>query len=161
LNTSHKILTPDDLKAWREQARRARQQVVTTNGCFDILHAGHVAYLEAAREQGDLLLIGLNSDTSIRELKGPSRPVNHQDDRARVLAALQCVSAVCVFNEVRATRFLHLAQPDIYVKGGDLTVDQIPSEEREAVAQYGGTIHIMPLVPGRSTTNVIQRIQGH
>jgi rfaE bifunctional protein nucleotidyltransferase chain/domain len=132
--------------------------VVATNGCFDILHAGHVIYLEAAREQGDLLLIGLNSDSSVRQLKGLDRPINTQNDRARVLAALQCVDAVCIFEDLRATRLLQFAQPDIYVKGGDLSLDEIPSEERQAVAAGGGRVLIMPHVPGRSTTNLLSRL---
>jgi rfaE bifunctional protein nucleotidyltransferase chain/domain len=134
--------------------------VVATNGCFDLLHAGHVTYLEAARAQGDLLLVGLNSDASVRQLKGPERPVNSQGDRARVLAALQCVDAVCVFEERRATRFLQLARPDVYVKGGDLTVEAVPLEEREAVEAGGGRILIMPHVPGRSTTQLLARLRS-
>ncbi len=159
MTTQDKILRLEALPAWRQQLRAQRRRLVATNGCFDILHAGHVAYLEAARAQGDVLLVGLNRDASVRALKGPDRPVNPEQDRARVLAALACVDAVCLFGEERATRFLELAQPDVYVKGGDLTVDQIPLAERQAVAAGGGTILIMPLVPGRSTSAILGKLR--
>ncbi len=155
-----KLLTLDTLPAWREAQRREGTKVVVTNGCFDVLHAGHVTYLEAARREGDVLLVGLNSDASVRQLKGPDRPVNPEADRALVLVALESVSAVCVFNELRASRFLELAQPDTYVKGGDLTLDQLPTEERHAVESVGGRIVIMPHVAGRSTTGLLRRISG-
>src|SRR6058998_475357 len=135
-----KILSLDQLRPWREALRAAGKKLVVTNGCFDILHSGHVTYLDAARQQGDALLVGLISDSSVRELKGEERPVNCETDRAAVLAALASVTAVCVFAETRATRFLSLAQPDIYVKGGDLSVDQLPTEERDIVAGLGGKI---------------------
>jgi len=134
--------------------------VVVTNGCFDLLHAGHVTYLDAARRQGDVLLVGLNSDASVGQLKGPGRPVNSEQDRALVLAALESVSAVCIFNDLRASRFLELAQPDLYVKGGDFTVDQLPAEERRMVEAAGGRILIMPHLPGRSTTDLLRKIRG-
>jgi len=159
VTTQDKILPLEALPAWRQQLRAQRRRLVATNGCFDILHAGHVAYLEAARAQGDVLLVGLNRDASVRALKGPDRPVNPEQDRARVLAALACVDAVCLFGEERATHFLELAQPDVYVKGGDLTVDQIPLAERQAVAAGGGTILIMPLVPGRSTSAILGKLR--
>jgi len=129
-----------------------------TNGCFDILHLGHVTYLESARQQGDVLLVGLNSDSSVRELKGEGRPVNCETDRAAVLAGLESVTAVCIFNETRATRFLSLAQPDIYVKGGDFRLDQLPREERDIVAGFGGKIITIGFVPGKSTTALLEKI---
>jgi len=153
-----KILAPDELRSWREALRVARKQVVVTNGCFDILHVGHVTYLEAARQQGDVLLVGLNSDASVRQLKGEGRPVNPESDRAAVLAALQAVDAVCIFDEMRASRFLALAQPDIYAKGGDFTVDQLPQEERDIVEKLGGKIVTLGLVPARSTTALLAKI---
>ena len=153
-----KILTPDQLRPWRDALRAAAKRLVVTNGCFDILHAGHVTYLEAAREQGDALLVGLNSDDSVRQLKGPDRPVNTQADRASVLAALQAVDGVCIFDEPRATRFLALARPDIYVKGGDFTVDQLPEEERDAAEKCGARIITLGLVPGKSTTALLEKM---
>lgn len=133
MDTAHKIISPDAFAAWREAAKASGKVWVVTNGCFDLLHAGHVAYLEAARSLGDALLVGLNGDSSVRELKGPTRPLNTEGDRARVLAALECVSAVATFPEKRAVRFLAAARPDIYVKGGDYTLETIDPEERRAV----------------------------
>jgi len=153
-----KIIPLDRVPAWRNPMRQAGLRLVVTNGCFDILHAGHVLYLTAARTQGDRLLVGLNGDASIRQLKGPGRPVNSQEDRALVLAALACVDAVCIFEELRATRLLQTAEPDVYVKGGDLSLDQIPLEERQAVQRAGGSILIMPHLPGRSTTALLDRL---
>ncbi len=154
-----KILSLDQLPVWRQTLRDRHHTLVATNGCFDILHAGHVTYLHAARTHGDALLVGLNSDDSIRQLKGPDRPVNPEQDRALVLAALESVDAVVIFPESRATRFLELASPDVYVKGGDLTLDQIPLEERSAVERSGGRILIMPHVPGRSTTLLLGKLR--
>src|SRR6185436_5621743 len=119
------ILPAAALGEWRKKLREQRQRLVVTNGCFDILHRGHVTYLEAARNAGDALLIGLNADASVREIKGPHRPVNCEEDRAAVLAGLQAVDAVCVFREATALRFLETVQPDIYAKGGDYTLDTI------------------------------------
>lgn len=133
---------------------------MVTNGCFDILHAGHISYLEAARSQGDALLVGLNGDASVRELKGPNRPINAEADRAVVLGALECVDAVCIFPEKHATRFLSMAAPDVYVKGGDYTVETLNQEERRAVEQAGGRIIIIHFVPGKSTTALLEKIAG-
>ena len=154
-----KIIPLERLRAWRDGLRAQGMKLVATNGCFDILHTGHVTYLHAASTQGDVLLVGLNSDASIRQLKGPDRPINPEHDRALVLAALESVKAVTIFADLRATRFLELAAPDIYVKGGDLTVDQIPEEERRAVERAGGRILIMPQVPDRSTTRLVARLR--
>jgi rfaE bifunctional protein nucleotidyltransferase chain/domain len=153
-----KVLALDALPAWRSSLRAKGKKLVVTNGCFDILHPGHVTYLEAARQQGDALLVGLNSDASVRQLKGEGRPVNPEADRATVLAALQSVDAVCVFPEVRATRFLSAAQPDVYVKGGDFSVEELPGEEREIVEKAGGKIVTLGFVPGRSTTLLLEKI---
>jgi rfaE bifunctional protein nucleotidyltransferase chain/domain len=153
-----KIISLKALASWREPLRRARRTLVVTNGCFDLLHAGHVTYLEAARNQGDVLLVGLNSDASVRALKGKARPVNPEQDRALVLAALAAVDAVCIFPDRRATGFLRLAQPDVYVKGGDYTLDTLDPEERLSVQSSGGKVVILPLVPGKSTTSLLARI---
>jgi rfaE bifunctional protein nucleotidyltransferase chain/domain len=153
-----KIIAWDDLPAWRQALRRAGRRLVVTNGCFDILHLGHVTYLEAARQLGDALLVGLNSDASVRALKGEGRPVNPEGDRAAVLAALESVTGVCIFEEVDACRFLQRAEPDIYVKGGDYTLESLNPEERRIVEALGGQIVVLPLVPGRSTTALLQRL---
>lgn len=157
--TRAKILTLEQLPAWRAAQRAAGKKVVVTNGCFDLLHPGHVTYLEAARALGDVLLIGLNGDASVRQLKGPTRPVNSQADRAIVLAALEAVGGVCIFPEMRATNFLSLVKPDIYAKGGDYTVASLDADERAAVESNGGLIKILPLVPGKSTTATLARLQ--
>lgn len=159
MSSADKILDAASLPVWRERQRAEGRRVVVTNGCFDLLHAGHVSYLETARAQGDLLLLGLNGDDSVRQLKGPTRPVVPEEDRARVMAALGCVDAVCVFPEVRAIRFLDLAQPDVYVKGGDYTLETINQDERHAVESHGGRIAFIPFLPGRSTTGLLSKIQ--
>ena len=158
VNFRQKVLSWEALPAWRAQIRARGGSLVVTNGCFDLLHLGHVTYLEAARNQGSLLLVGLNSDESVRQLKGPLRPVMPQEDRAAVLAALESVDAVCIFNERTATRFLAHAQPDVYVKGGDYSLDTLNQDERRTVEAAGGRIVVLPLVPGRSTTAVLEKI---
>ncbi|HWX18669.1 MAG TPA: D-glycero-beta-D-manno-heptose 1-phosphate adenylyltransferase [Candidatus Binatia bacterium] len=158
MNFRDKLVPWERLPAWRAELRRKGQRLVVTNGCFDLLHPGHVTYLETARNQGDALLVGLNGDDSVRQLKGPHRPLNDENDRAAVLAALESVNAVCVFPERTATRFLAAAQPDIYVKGGDYTLESVNQEERRTVEQGGGRVVIVPLVPGKSTTLLIEKI---
>jgi rfaE bifunctional protein nucleotidyltransferase chain/domain len=153
-----KIISWERLPEWRERLRAEGKRLVVTNGCFDLLHLGHVTYLENARNLGDFLLIGLNSDEAVRGLKGPNRPVNAEQDRAAVLAALESVGAVCVFREVTATRFLQHARPDIYVKGGDYTLDTINQEERRTVEGVGGKVEIISFVPGKSTTALLRKI---
>ena len=138
--------------------RASGKRLVATNGCFDLLHVGHVTYLETARQQGDALLVGVNGDDAVRQLKGADRPVNPEYDRAAVLAALESVSGVCIFAESTATRFLAAAQPDIYVKGGDYTLDTLNQQERRTVEQAGGRIVIIPFVPGKSTTALLKKI---
>ena len=160
MNFRDKILSLDALPGWRSALRVQGKRLVVTNGCFDILHTGHVTYLEAAREQGDALLVGLNNDASVRQLKGEKRPINSEADRAAVLAALQAVDAVCIFPEIRATRFLALAQPDIYVKGGDFSVEELPKEERDIVTSFGGKIVTIGFVPGKSTTALLEKISN-
>jgi D-glycero-beta-D-manno-heptose 1-phosphate adenylyltransferase len=153
-----KIITIEALPQWRQAQRAAGRKLVVTNGCFDLIHCGHVTYLEAARKLGDLLLVGVSSDHSVRTLKGPGRPINTEQDRASVLAALASVDAACIFPDVTAERFLTLAQPDIYVKGGDYTIDTINQDERRLIERMGGRIAILPAVPGRSTTGLLEII---
>ena len=147
-----------ELPEWRQRLRHSGKRLVVTNGCFDLLHAGHVSYLQAARNSGDALLVGLNGDASVRALKGADRPINVEHDRARVLAALEAVDGVCIFPERTATRFLSLAQPDVYVKGGDYTVARLNPEERHTVEAAGGRIVIIPFLPGKSTTSLLEKI---
>jgi cyclomaltodextrinase len=158
MSAQEKIISLQELPAWREALREAGHRLVVTNGCFDLLHAGHVTYLEQAATLGDVLLIGCNGDESVRQLKGPSRPLNSEADRAVVLAALESVGAVAVFPEKRADNFLRLAKPDVYVKGGDYTPETLEADERAVVESGGGEVVIIPFVPGKSTTSIIERM---
>ncbi len=158
MRAKEKIIPHASLKSWREKVRADGRKLVVTNGCFDLLHAGHVSYLEGARQEGDVLLIGVNGDEGVRSLKGPGRPVNCEADRVVVLGALECVGAVCIFPEVRAIEFLRIAQPDVYVKGGDYTLETLNQEERKVVEAAGGRIVFIPFVPGKSTTGLIEKI---
>jgi len=158
VNFRQKIIAWDELPAWCDQARAAGKKLVVTNGCFDIIHLGHVTYLENARNFGDALLLGVNSDAAVRGLKGPGRPVNSETDRALVLAAMQSVDGVCIFADTTATQFLAAARPDIYVKGGDYTLETLNQDERRAVESAGGRIVLVPFVPGKSTTALLEKI---
>ncbi len=158
MNFRKKMISWDQLPEWRADMRASGRKLVVTNGCFDLLHIGHVSYLETARNQGDALLVGVNGDRSVRELKGPDRPLNDESDRAAVLAALESVDGVCIFADRLATNFLAAAQPDVYVKGGDYTLDTLNQDERQTVEQAGGRIVIIPFVPGKSTTAMLKRI---
>jgi len=133
--------------------------LVLTNGCFDILHAGHVRYLQQARKLGDALAVALNGDQSVRELKGAGRPLNPELDRAEVLAALGCVDYVVIFEGKRATGLMSAVRPHIYAKGGDYTRESLDADERTALEEGGAEIVILPLVPGRSTTAVMQKLK--
>lgn len=157
---AEKIVPLSGLPRWRAAQREAGRRVVVTNGCFDLLHAGHVTYLEAAAREGDVLLVGLNGDASVRELKGPARPLNPEQDRALVLAGLASVGAVAIFPDVTATDFLRLAQPDVYVKGGDYQIETLNPREREVVQAAGGRFVFIPFLEGRSTTGLVKRMQA-
>jgi rfaE bifunctional protein nucleotidyltransferase chain/domain len=158
VNFRDKIIAWENFPEWRENFHATGKKLVVTNGCFDILHLGHVSYLESARNFGDALLVGVNGDEAVRGLKGAGRPVNSENDRAAVLAALESVSGICIFAEKTAVKFLAAAQPDIYVKGGDYTLDTLNQDERRAVEAAGGKILIIPFVPGKSTTALLEKI---
>ncbi len=158
MNFREKIIAWNQLPTWRNQWRASGKKLVVTNGCFDLLHLGHVTYLENARNFGGALLLGVNGDAAVRKLKGPGRPVNSEADRAAVLAALQSVDGVCIFTEPTATQFLAAAQPDIYVKGGDYTLETLNQDERRTVESTGGKIMLVPFVPGKSTTGLLEKI---
>jgi glycerol-3-phosphate cytidylyltransferase len=153
-----KILTLDQLAAESGRLRSESQRVVATNGCFDILHVGHVRYLTAARKLGDVLVVGLNGDDSVRQLKGEGRPVNREQDRAEVLAALESVDYVTIFPENRATNFLRAAAPAVYAKGGDYTADTLDPGERAVLDEFGSRIEIIPFDKGYSTSELLTRI---
>ena len=158
MSAHEKIISLEQLSAWRDSLREVGKRLVVTNGCFDLLHAGHVIYLEQAAALGDLLLVGCNGDESVRQLKGEGRPLNPEADRALVLSALESVGSVVVFPEIRAEDFLRLAKPDVYVKGGDYTPETLDAGERVAVESGGGEVVIIPFVSGKSTTDIIQRM---
>ena len=150
------MLIPNErIEAFAAVLRAAGQRVVFTNGCFDILHAGHVRYLTAARALGDVLILGLNSDASVRRLKGETRPVNSEADRAEVVGALASVDYVVIFGEDTAEELIAKVQPAVYAKGGDYTLETLP--EARIVESYGGEVAFIPLVEGKSTTNIIVR----
>ena len=150
------LIPSDKIEDFCATLREAGQRVVFTNGCFDILHAGHVRYLQEARAQGDCLVLGLNTDASVQRLKGPSRPINNELDRAEVVGALACVDYVVLFGEQTAENLIAKVRPAVYVKGGDYTLETLP--EAKIVQSYGGRVHFVEMVPGRSTTNVIKKI---
>lgn len=152
------IIARDKVAEFCQVLRDGGQRVVFTNGCFDILHAGHVRYLNKARSFGDCLVLGLNTDSSVSRIKGPSRPINSQLDRAEVVGALKSVDYVVFFDEPTAEALIRQVRPDVYVKGGDYTLDTLP--EGQIVLGYGGKVELVQLVEGRSTTNVIARIKG-
>jgi rfaE bifunctional protein nucleotidyltransferase chain/domain len=152
-SAASKLLTEEEL--FRQFGRPRKLVVVFTNGCFDILHRGHVEYLETARSMGDLLIVGLNSDSSVRRLKGAGRPVNGQDDRAMVLGALETVDVVTFFDDDTPLRLIATLLPDVLVKGGDYTPDRVVGAAE--VQGAGGRLVIAPLVPGRSTTSILER----
>ena len=159
MDFARKILSAAALPGWREELRRQGRKLVATNGCFDLLHLGHVSYLQQARGLGDALLVGLTSDAQVRQLKGPGRPINREGDRAGVIAALESVDGVFVFPELDARHFLETVLPDIYAKGGDYTLDTINQDERRLLEKLGVRIVILPAVPGRSTTATLRKLK--
>jgi D-beta-D-heptose 7-phosphate kinase/D-beta-D-heptose 1-phosphate adenosyltransferase len=152
-----KILTIEELRIEREELRRQKKRVVLTNGCFDLLHPGHVRYLQQARTLGDVLIVALNSDRSVRELKGSGRPILNENERAEVIAALGCVDYVTIFNEPTPREVIATLLPDILVKGGDWKINHIIG--REEVVAAGGKVLSLHFVDGYSTTDVIERIR--
>jgi rfaE bifunctional protein nucleotidyltransferase chain/domain len=140
----------------RGQLGEQGKTVVLTNGHFDLLHVGHIDCLQRAKALGDVLIVGLNSDASTRLLKGEKRPIVPQEERAQLLAALQCVDYVIIFEERTAERLIAALRPEVYAKGGDWAIEDLP--EAKAVAEYGGRVEILPQVPGRSTTDIIETI---
>jgi len=156
---SHSKIVP--LKEIAERVKKLRaagRKIVATNGCFDLLHVGHIRYLEAARKLGDALVVGINGDKSVSALKGAGRPLNSEGDRAEVVAALSSVDLVAIFPELRATQFLQLVAPDVYVKGGDYYEDNLNAEERAALKKIGAKIEIVPFEEGYSTSELLARM---
>lgn len=150
------LFSVDDAVAWREALRAQQRRVVFTNGCFDVLHAGHVAYLAWAREQGDALIVGLNGDDSVRRIKGQNRPIVPFEDRAHVLRALRSVDAVVEFSESTPETLIDRLRPDVHVKSAQYREEELA--ERDVVLRHGGVIRLAPHVEGTSTTDTIARI---
>lgn len=153
-----KIVTTEQASAIAKQMRGRGRKLVFTNGCFDLLHTGHVRYLEAARALGDALLVAINGDDSVRTLKGEGRPLNGAADRAEVVAALESVDHVVIFSDVRATQLLEQVQPAIYAKGGDYTAATLHGEERAALDKIGAEIRIVPFEAGYSTSGLLKKL---
>ncbi|NWF93826.1 MAG: D-glycero-beta-D-manno-heptose 1-phosphate adenylyltransferase [Syntrophaceae bacterium] len=151
-----KIQTREDLRRIVKDLKKEGRRIVFTNGCFDLLHLGHVRYLESAKSLGDVLVVGLNSDASVRSLKGPERPILPQEERAEILSSLGCVDYITIFDEKTPLELISSLQPDVLVKGGDWTKEAIVG--REVVEGSGGEVILLPFVEGSSTSNLIQKI---
>jgi rfaE bifunctional protein nucleotidyltransferase chain/domain len=149
------MLDATALETFVREARAAGKRIVFTNGVFDILHPGHVRYLQAARRHGDLLIVGLNSDASVRRNKGPGRPITPESERAEVLAALACVDAVSIFDDETPADIIRRVQPDVLVKGSDWPADQIVG--RDTVEARGGKVILAPVEQGYSTTSIVEK----
>ncbi len=156
-SSGHKILRFTETSAWCNNLREENHRLVFTNGCFDILHSGHVRYLQRARAMGNALMVGLNSDSSVRRLKGKGRPIIQEYDRAWVLSALEAVDAVVIFGEDTPARLIEHVLPDVLVKGGDYRVEDIVGYD--TVIRHGGRVEVVPFFEGRSTSLMINRIQ--
>lgn len=154
-----KIITAEQANGLGKEMRENGRKLVFTNGCFDLLHVGHVRFLQAARALGDALIVAINGDESVRALKGEGRPLNRADDRAELIAALECVDHVVIFPEVRATQLLEIVRPAIYVKGGDYTEDTLHADERAALEGIGTEIRILPFEAGHSTSGLLDKIK--
>ena len=150
------LIDRNDIANFCDELKQSGKQIVFTNGCFDIIHAGHVRYLTTAKNFGDVLIVGLNTDESVKRLKGDSRPINNQDDRAEVLLGLKAVDHVIFFGEQTAENLIAEVKPNVYVKGGDYTLETLP--EAKIVQHCGGRVELVNLVAGHSTTNIIEKI---
>ncbi|RUA07706.1 MAG: D-glycero-beta-D-manno-heptose 1-phosphate adenylyltransferase [Fusobacteria bacterium] len=150
------VLSWDEASKIVEKLKKEGKKIVFTNGCFDILHVGHLRYLNEAKECGDILIVGVNSDASVRRLKGPTRPINNEDDRAEMLCGLKAVDYAVIFTEDTPLNLIEKLHPNIHVKGGDYKKEDLP--ETKVVEGYGGEVRILSLVDGKSTTNVVNKI---
>jgi len=160
MTNPRKLVDLQQLRTIIADLRAAGQRVVFTNGCFDIIHPGHILHLQQARQEGDVLVVALNSDDSVRQLKGSGRPVFSQRERATVLAALEPVDYVTIFDTPRVTGIIEAIRPDVYIKGGDYTLATLVAEERDALDRCGTEIRLLPEVGNFSTTDVINRVRS-
>ena len=159
--TESKIVPLKELAEHVKQFRANGKRIVATNGCFDLLHVGHIRYLKAARALGDALVVGLNGNQSVRELKGRGRPINGENERAELVASLESVDLVAIFPELRATHFIESVAPDVYVKGGDYSSETLNPEERAALQKIGSKIEIVPFEKGYSTSGLLEKLRGN
>jgi rfaE bifunctional protein nucleotidyltransferase chain/domain len=157
---SPKIVKLEQLSNDCDKLRSDGKKIVATNGCFDLLHVGHVHYLQAARAIGDVLAVGLNGDRSVHELKGAGRPITTETDRAEILAALECVDLVTIFPQNRATQFIAAVRPAVYVKGGDYSSETLDEQERTLLDEIGADIRLIPFETGYSTSALVEQICG-
>ncbi len=155
-NVSKKLLSRAEVSAVSNSLKQDGKKVVFTNGCFDILHVGHIELLESAKSLGDILVVGLNSDDSVKRLKGTGRPINSVRERVRILSALEFVDYVVIFNEDTPYKLLQEVKPDFLIKGGDYSLDEIVG--RDIVESYGGKVKVIQLLKGKSTTDIINKI---
>ena len=151
------ILSRSDLESFVDRARGKGSLIILANGCFDLLHAGHIRYLESAKMLGGTLLVAVNSDSQVRELKGNSRPITSENERAEIIAALRCVDAVTIFSEPTVEEIIHIVRPDIHAKGTDYTADSVP--EREIVAKYGGKVAIVGDPKDHSSSEILASLR--
>ncbi len=158
MSLENKIIPFSKLKIWRDFFSTSRK-IIATNGVYDILTYSHVKYLEESRKLGNILIVGITSTENIKKLKGPNRPINGEIERASVLAALESVTVVCIFDELDSREFIKLARPDIYTKGGDYTIDTINQDERKLLDSMGTEIKIIPYIKGNSTTDILEKIK--
>ena len=152
----HSVVTIEEAETLRDQIKQQQKKLVFTNGCFDILHVGHIRYLEEAKSLGDVLMVGVNSDRTVRLLKGSGRPIVKEDERSKIVSSIYCVDYAIVFDELTPEAVISKLKPDVYVKGGDYTVESLP--EYKIVRSYGGVVHITPYYQGKSTTSLIGQI---
>lgn len=152
------VTTRDELARKVAELKASGKKVVTTNGCFDLLHVGHVRFLKAARALGDALVVGMNTDASVRKLKGEKRPIQNENDRAEILSSLACVDFVCLFDEDTPVELLKVLKPNVHAKGADYKPSDLA--ETPVVESFGGRLEIIDLVPGRSTTNIVARMSS-
>lgn len=155
------IMTLDDAVRWHEIMQSKNKKLVVTNGCFDLLHRGHAEYLYTARQLGDALLVLQNGDASVQQLKGSSRPIIGEEDRAYMLTSLKSVDAVVIFHEQRCTEAFRQLQPEIYAKGGDYTLETLDAEERKVLQEANTQFHFIPFIAGFSTSDVIEKIKNN
>jgi D-beta-D-heptose 7-phosphate kinase/D-beta-D-heptose 1-phosphate adenosyltransferase len=153
----NKILERNDLKDKLEELRKKGKKIAFTNGCFDILHVGHVRYLREAKKTADVLVLALNSDSSVRSIKGEKRPLMNEKERAEILAALECIDFVTIFQELTPLELINYLKPDILIKGGDWPEEKVVG--REEIKKWGGRVAIIPEVEGKSTTNIVEKIK--